>query len=146
MNLLAPVSAIMTTDLITLDPEDVLWKAKEIFETNKIHHLPVIEDGKLVGMLSKSDFLFFRNGFQDSISDEDVEHYRLKTHKVKEVMTRHLGKLSADDKINVALEVFKANMFHAIPIVEGEKLVGIVTTLDIIQHLADDTEVTSVYS
>lgn len=144
MNLLQPISGIMKTDLITVGPEDPLVKIRDIFEKNKIHHLPVIDEGKLVGMISKSDFLFFRKGFQKSKTDEEVESFRLKTHRAKEIMTTGLAKLSPDDRINVALEVFKENLFHALPVVENGHLRGIVTTLDIIQHLADE-ETTAEY-
>jgi acetoin utilization protein AcuB len=135
----------MKTNLVTISPEDSLKKVREIFDKNKIHHLPVIDEGKLVGMLSKSDFLFFQKGFQKSKTAEEVEEFRMKTHRVKEIMTKGIGKISPDDRINVALEVFKENMFHAIPVVDDGYLKGIVTTLDIIQHLADDTEITSEY-
>ena len=144
MNLLQPISTIMKTDLITVGPEDQLSKIKELFDKHKIHHLPVIDEGRLVGMISKSDFLFFRKGFQTNISDEEVEEFRLKTHRAKDIMTTGLGKLNPEDRINVALEVFKENLFHAIPVVEDNYLKGIVTTLDIIQHLADE-ETTSEY-
>lgn len=138
MNLLAPVSTIMTKDLITLGPEDNLKKVQEIFESKNIHHLPVVDKGQLTGMLSKSDYLFFRKGFVNTDSENELDQMRLKTSKVKEVMTNRLAKLEPQDRIQAAVEVFKENLFHAIPIVEDGYLRGIVTTLDIINHLSRD--------
>jgi acetoin utilization protein AcuB len=60
-------------------------------------------------------------------------------------MTTKLAKLEPSDKINVALEVFKENLFHGIPIVNNDALVGIVTTYDIIKHLALDSEAHATY-
>jgi acetoin utilization protein AcuB len=51
-------------------------------------------------------------------------------------MTKGLAKLDPEDRINVALEIFLVNRFHAIPVVKNEELVGIVTTYDIIKTLA----------
>ena len=145
MNLLDPISKIMRTELVTIGVEDPLIKVHDIFDEHKIHHLPVVDAGKLVGILSKSDFLFFQKGFATDERDQEVEKFRLKSHKVKEIMTTGLAKMEPDERVNVALEIFKENMFHAIPIVEDDRIVGIVTTFDIIQHLANDSEVSANY-
>jgi len=138
MNLLAPVSTIMTENLITVGPEDNLKKVQEIFETKNIHHIPVIDKGQLTGILSKSDYLFYRRGFVSDNYDNDLDQLRLKTGKVKEIMTTGLAKLEPNDRIQAAVEIFKENLFHAIPIVNDGYLKGIVTTLDIINHLSKD--------
>lgn len=138
MNLLAPISTIMTKDLITVGPEDNIKKVQEIFESKNIHHLPVIDEGQLAGMLSKSDYLFFKRGFINEEAENELDQIRLKTSKVKEIMTNGLAKLEPEDRIQTAVEVFKENLFHAIPVVENGYLRGIVTTLDIINHLSND--------
>jgi len=138
MNLLERVNTIMTKDLITLQRYESLIKVERIFKDNAIHHIPIIENDVLVGMVSKSDYLFFKRGFQNTESNERTDQLRLKTHIVNDIMTRGLATLDSDDRINVALEIFKENLFHAIPIVDDKKLVGIVTTYDVIKHLADD--------
>ena len=128
----------MTQNLMTLKPNDEVRKVKEIFDNHNIHHIPVVVDGTLKGMISKSDYLFFCKGFNDENKDVKVERFRLSNHLVSELMTTGLATMSPDDKINVALEVFKVNLFHAIPIVDNGFLVGIVTTFDIINKLAED--------
>ena len=143
MNLLAPVSSIMTTKLITVSENDPLTKVGEIFDENRIHHVPVVDKGRLIGMISKSDYLFFKRGFNPEATQ--YEGMRLRTYSAKEIMTKGIAKLEATDKINVSLEVFKENLFHAIPVIEGESLVGILTTLDIIKHLATDKEAVNEY-
>jgi len=134
LNLLSPVKDIMSSDLITIGEFAPLTKVATIFENNNIHHIPVVESNKLVGLISKSDFLFFQRGFNSDESKYD--NYRLKTHFVHQIMTEGIAKLSADDQIMVALEVFKENLFHAIPVEENGKLVGILTTYDVIKALA----------
>lgn len=145
MNLLDPISKIMTKDLICINEDDTLSVVKSIFQKHRIHHLPVLKEGLLVGLLSKSDFSFFKKGFNESAIDKIMEEVRLNNYTAKDIMTTKLAKLAQDDKINVALEVFKENLFHAIPIVENEHIIGIITTYDIIKALADDREAVAVY-
>ena len=145
MNLLAPVSSIMTKGVTTVKPDDSLKHVEDMFSHMKVHHLPVVEENNLVGMVSRSDYLFFKRGFNDFTSDDRLDLFRLKSYRVKDIMTTGIAKLEPNDKLNVALEVFKANLFHAIPIVDNGKLVGILTTFDIINNLANDKEAINKY-
>jgi len=145
MNLLATVQTIMSTDLITIKKDDTLKMVEDIFRKNKIHHIPVLEGQKLVGIVSKSDYLFFKRGFNDQKEDNRIDLFRLKTHKASEIMTEGLATLDFDQKINVALEIFKENLFHAIPILKDNQLVGMLTTYDIINNLALDKEAFNQY-
>ena len=143
LNLLSPVKEIMSTNLITISEFTPLTKVEEIFQNNRIHHIPVVDNGELIGIVSKSDFLFFQRGYNADESKFDEE--RFKTHVVSQIMTKGVAKLDVDDHINVALEVFKENLFHAIPIESEGKLVGIVTTYDIIRTLAEGNGAVSQY-
>lgn len=145
MNLLSPVSDIMSTDLYTLSPSSSIADAAVLFDNNKIHHIPIAIEGKLVGIISMSDYLFFRRGFLDNHEDEKLEQLRMNNYQVSYIMTKGLATLEPSSRINVALEVFKENIFHAIPVVENDKLVGIITTHDIISHLAKDNEAHAKY-
>jgi len=138
MNVLAPVKTIMSSKLITVNPKDKLTAVKEIFEQNKIHHIPVVRYKEIVGMISKSDFMHFLYGFQRNEEDRFVNDARLRVYNVEDIMTTGLAKLNADDRINVALEIFMENRFHAIPVVEEGDLVGMLTTFDIIKAVAGE--------
>jgi acetoin utilization protein AcuB len=127
---------IMSTDLITVGEFDPLTRVKEIFDNNNLHHIPVVESCKIIGIISKSDYLFFLRGFSPDEAKYDI--YRLKAHFVHEIMTVGVATLEVQERVVVALEVFKENLFHAIPITNNERLVGIVTTYDIINALAEN--------
>lgn len=146
MNLLAPITTIMTKNLITIEGSETLMKVEEIFKENNIHHLPVTENDKLIGLISKTDFLLFKRGFIDFSTEAKYDQFRLRTHYAKEIMTKGLAKLEPTDKINVALEIFKKNVLHALPVVDNGVLVGMVTTHDIIRHLADDRSAVNQYT
>ena len=144
MNVLAPVKTLMTTNLITVNPGDKLIELKEIFEKNKIHHIPVVSYKKIVGIVSKTDFIYFMRGFSRNEEDQFVNEARLRAYKAEDIMTKGLAKLTPDRRINVALEIFMENRFHAIPVLDeaSGELVGIITTFDIIKALATE-EVTA---
>ena len=89
--------------------------------------------------------MFFRRGFLDNKEAEKMEDIRLNNYQVSYIMTKGMAKLESDSRINVALELFKENIFHAIPIVEKDVLVGLVTTYDIINNLANDKQAVAEY-
>lgn len=140
MNLFHPVSSIMTTDLITIAPNDPISKVDTIFRNNTFHHIPVEDGGNLVGLVSKSDYLLFKDYNSDDHDEEKNQESRMSRHFVEEIMTTGIAKLGPSDKISVALAIFKENTFHSIPIVKENRLVGIVTTYDIICKLMSDKE------
>lgn len=134
MNVFAPVSTIMVTDLVTVNPETTLREVKEIFDRHSFHHLPVVNFRKIVGMVSRTDFDRFVGGLRRNNDSPDI----LEKTCVEEIMTKGLGKLEPDDRINVALEIFSKNWFHALPVVQNDELVGILTTQDIIRALLNE--------
>lgn len=143
MNLLDKITTIMTKDPITVGQDESLGKVDEIFNKNKIHHIPVVLGSKLVGIVSKSDLLFFKRGYNKN--QPEIEKIRLSSTSVQDIMTTGLATLDIDSKINVALEIFNENLFHAIPIVQDECLVGIVTTFDVIKKISSDKIVENKY-
>jgi acetoin utilization protein AcuB len=118
------VSSIMTSDLITVTPEDTLAEVYKIFRANRIHHLPVVKGKKLVGILTTYDLFKLEKSLID-YGDT----------LVKDVMTTKLATLDSDAKVGSAVLIFIENLFHAVPIVENDgDLVGIVSTLDVMKY------------
>ena len=117
------ISTIMTTDLITVGPNDNLNVVRDIFMNKKIHHLPVVEGDKLVGLLTTYD-LFKMN--KSSTEYDSI--------KVSEVMTKRLATLEPQQKIGSAAELFLENLFHAVPIIKDGKLKGIITSFDVLKY------------
>ncbi|MCE2821894.1 MAG: CBS domain-containing protein [Bacteroidota bacterium] len=138
MNIFAPVSSLMTDyrNLVTVTPEDTLLRVKEIFATHNFHHLPVVNFREIVGLISKTDFEYFMGGISCCSGDQAQDEQRLAQTAAKEIMTKRLGKVAPDDRVNVVLEVFMVNRFHALPVVENGELVGIVTPFDIMKALS----------
>ena len=136
MNAYAPISTIMVTDLVTINPEASLLEVKKIFDKHSFHHLPVVRFRKIVGIISKTDFQSFAGGLSHSGNAGDLKI--LENKKAEDIMTKGVGKLEPDDRINVALEIFSKNWFHALPVVKNDELIGIVTTQDVIRTLINE--------
>lgn len=145
MNLLGPVSDIMTANPITLPPSATIGDAAKIFDKYKVHHIPIALGKTLLGLISMSDYLFFRRGFLDNRDDQKIEDIRMNNYEVSYIMTKGIATMNSTERINIALEIFKENLFHAIPIVNDDVLVGILTTHDIIINLAKDNEAYAEY-
>lgn len=135
MDIQVPVSSIMSEDLKTLSSEDSLMAVKEIFDQHDFHHIPVVDEDQISGILSKSDFLFFLRGYTNNDIDRFIEATKLRAFKVKEVMKTDIITLTPTNTIKEALNIFEENKFHCIPIVEEEELKGIITPLDVIKAL-----------
>lgn len=131
-----PVSRIMTSKPTTVAPTDSMDTVRQVLEKGGFHHLPVVEKGRLVGIVSYTDYLrLIRNVFSNSQETRANERV-LKATLVKDIMTDHLLCLSPDDTVETALRIFKANQFHSLPVVdEHMRLLGIVTTLDLMRVL-----------
>ena len=138
MDFTAPVSRFMTRKLITAVPEDRLTVIKEIFDHQRIHHIPVVKFTKLVGIISKMDFMLFTKGHTIMPHDEMTENNLLGKYTAGDIMTTGIATLESGDRLNVALQLFAENLFHAIPVVDDHQLVGMLTTLDIINVLVEE--------
>lgn len=132
-----PVSSIMTKNVIKLNLSDDLTKAESLFKKHHIRHIPVVNGNVIVGMLSYTDLL--RISFADAIDEDeevvDVTVYNM--FSVEQVMARNLVKVSPCDTIKKVAEILASKEFHALPVVQGDLLVGIVTTTDLIKYLIE---------
>lgn len=130
------VSAIMTRYLVTVTPNTTAKKVSEIFETHEMHHVPVVENDKLVGIISKIDVLKITHciGLLKSKQDIRFNDDILNSVLAEEIMTANAMTVSVDDPLSKAAALFSTNKFHALPVVQDEKLVGILTTYDLIEY------------
>lgn len=141
MDFKTPISKFMSRKLITVTPKDRMTAVKEIFDKHRIHHIPVVRDTALVGMISKTDYMHFLRGKNNNGYGQLIEDSRLHNYTAEDVMTKGIATLEPGDRINVALDVFSENLFHAIPIVENGELVGMLTTHDIIKVLMEEDRI-----
>ncbi len=142
MKLSTPVSQLMTRDVITVAPTDKLQVAKDWFGGQNMHHLPVMEEDKLVGILSKTDYLYFLRPINDESNEPYLNKLRLKNYTIEEAMSKRVVSINSSDTLKKALEILTENVFHALPVVDSGRLVGIITSHDILFRLLHPNEAT----
>ena len=131
-----PVSSIMTKNVVKLNLSDDLSKAEILFKKHHIRHIPVVNGNVIIGMLSYTDLL--RISFADAIEDEDdVDTTVYNMFTVEQVMAKKLVSISPETTIKEAAQILASKEFHALPVCEGDLLVGIITTTDLIKYLID---------
>jgi len=135
MNPNAPVREIMTTNLITVRPSDTAQKIQSIFDTYSFHHLPVVEPGNIIkGIISKQDFLKITALFSPVINGKAERKNDSIFLTAGQIMTPYPTCLDPDDSIGLAADIFLSNLYHCLPIVEGNQLVGLVTSHDLLAY------------
>ena len=132
-----PVSEIMTKDLITLTVNNDLVSAEELFKKHNIRHIPVVDKDNVVGMLSYTDLL--RISFADAVDEDEetVDTMVYNLFSISQVMARDVVSVSSSTTIKEVAQFLSQKDFHALPVVDEGKLVGIVTTTDLINYLLE---------
>jgi len=133
MNKNEPISSIMTTELITLSFSDTLYSAEKRLKVNHIRHIPVIDKDELVGLISLSDLK--RISFIDAYSKEGTEDtpvYNMLS--IKDMMIKAPVTVAPNDTIYEVSKLITHKEFHSLPVVDNGKLVGIVTTTDLLNY------------
>jgi CBS domain-containing protein len=131
----APVSQIMSTDILTVNLTQNLRDVDALLKDQPIRHLPVVSGEKVIGMLSKTDLQ--RISFVNSAEGEQVTTTMYDSLTINQVMTKDVITVDKEDTILDVATILSKNEFHALPVTEAGKLVGIVTTTDLVKYLID---------
>ncbi|WP_121966716.1 HPP family protein [Myroides sp. N17-2] len=132
-----PVAEIMTKELITLTLSNSLYDAEKLFKKHNIRHIPIVNEGKLIGVLSYSDLL--KISYADVLDDEDdlmdVSSVVYDVYSISQVMAKVVVSALPTATIKEVTEILAKQSFHSIPIVDEENnLLGIVTTTDLLKY------------
>ena len=129
------IREIMTTKLVKIPPNEKIKDIRPLFEKNNFHHLLVVDDQSgLVGIISKADFYKFAYSLTLQTTGQTWSNLKYETICVSDIMTPSPLVLDPDDTIGLAADLFLDNQFHALPVVETNDLVGIVTTFDLMKY------------
>lgn len=131
------IGRIMHTDLITVAPETSLSDARDLIEEKKIDHLLVVDrHRKLVGIVSDRDLKQNWASPATSLSVHEL-NYLLQKVEVKMIMTKTVVTVSPDTTIERAAYIMQTRDISSLPVMEGEELVGIITSTDVMEVLLE---------
>ena len=125
----------MTPNPITVNITNKVSEVVDIFENNNLHHLPVVSGSNLLGIISKSDIdkiSFVTNGQDAKVNTAVYDNLN-----IAQIMTSQVESVQAKDQIRDAAEILAKGKYHALPVMEGQELKGIVTSTDIIEYLLE---------
>jgi len=126
----------MTPNVKSVSITQKLDEAKSLMEENGIRHIPVTIGENLVGIISKTDLDKF--SLTDAYDNQDNANKALfESFTVEKIMTKSPTTVQASTTIKAVAETFVENDFHALPVVENGKLVGIVSTTDVMKYLLE---------
>lgn len=125
------IDRIMHTDLVTVSPQTTLVEAKDLLEKKQIDHLLVVNDKKkLVGIVSDRDLKQNWASPATSLSTHEL-HYLLQKVLVSMIMIKTVVTVPTNTTIERAALVMQQNRISALPVMEDDELVGIITSTDV---------------
>lgn len=139
---------VMVRNVITVGPDATVGEVAELLLANRISGMPVIDgNGKLVGIVSEGDLLHrVESGTEQHRSrwlewltpgrTLAAEFIKSHSRRVADIMTRHVVSVSPDATLDDVATTMESNGIKRMPVVEGDKLVGMITRANLVQALA----------
>ena len=131
------VKDIMTKEVATLSSEDELSLANDIMRLGRIRHLPVVSGETLVGIISERDL--FRSSLAQALGygNKDTREV-MKTLRIKDIMVQQVTTVTPDTDLRVAVAIMAERKIGCLPVVQDNKLMGLITETDILMQYCRD--------
>ena len=126
----------MSRSVVTLTTEQTLRDAIDLLRSNRIRHLPVVDDSKVVGIVTDRDVKRATPSVVSGVARDEYDRV-LATTKVAQFMTREPLTVTPKSGLKAAVEIFIERKVGALPVVEDGHVVGILTEIDILRVVHD---------
>jgi CBS domain-containing membrane protein len=130
------VREIMMGSPVTLQSDDTLDLANDVISLGRIRHLPILEDGKLVGLVTARD-LMGAAATQIFGLKQKTKSALLKTVLIREIMKKRLITVEPETDITEAAHLMASNKIGCLPVLREGSLVGLVTTTDVLRYVSE---------
>ncbi len=142
---------IMTTEIVTVKKETTIRDLAELFTSRRIGSIPVVDDdGNLIGIVSESDLIEQDKNFHiptvislfdwiiylESETKFEKELRKMTAQTVGDIYTKDVETVSLDTPVSDIADIMSRKKIHSLPVVEGKKMVGIVSRIDLIRTMA----------
>ncbi len=132
-----PVSRIMTTSPVTVQNGQPLSQVRKTMIESHVHHVPIVEGKKLVGLISFTDLMkinFVIHGADERSVDMIIDQQ----FSIADVMTSHLATIKPGHTVREAAGILAQGHFHSLPVVdEADEIVGMLTSTDLLNYLVE---------
>ncbi len=127
------VGDIMTSDLITVGMDDTVGEIAKTFALHHIHHIPVVEGTRILGVVSDRDILKATSPYANTVG-EDARDSNTLRKKAHQIMTRKVVTICPTDSVIEAVAIILENKFNCLPVLSNAgAVVGIVTKTDLLK-------------
>lgn len=130
-----PISQIMSKDVVTVNKTQTIKEVSELINNRSIHHVPVVSGKEVIGMLSTTDLQ--KISFINTVEGGGITTAMWDVVNIEQVMAKNVKTAQKDDTIHDVAQVLATNDFHALPIMDKDEIVGIVTSTDLLKYLVD---------
>ncbi len=131
------INTVLTSDVVSVHTGQKLSDVNRLFKQQAIHHLPVLDGNKPVGIISTNDIfklIFNVEGTDERMADAMLDHQ----FSIRDVMQSDVATLTTKATVKDAALVLQDSSLHSVLVVDGKgDLAGIVTTTDLIRYLLD---------
>jgi acetoin utilization protein AcuB len=127
------VDGIMTREVVTVAPDTALSEVRAHLHEGGFRHLLVVEEGALIGVISDRDVLRALSPFLDTYSEEHRD-VRTLARPAREIMRAEPVTVAPGTDVEEAASLVLDHKISSLPVVEGNEIVGIVTTKDLLRH------------
>jgi CBS domain-containing protein len=126
------VRDLMTREVVTLEPNDRLATAEDVMRLGRIRHMPVVDDGELVGIVSQRDL--FHNALLKALGyGTRAAQKAREALLVKEAMTTEVATVAPDVPLVEAAQIMLDRKIGCLPVIEDGRLVGLITEADFVR-------------
>ena len=130
------VRDIMSSPVITIPPDTALPVATALMREKRVRHLPVVENGRMIGIVSRGDLREASMSANTNVNSYEL-NFMLSRLTVNQLMTRKVFTVTPDAPIVRAVELMTQHKIACLPVVdETDTVVGIVTEMDLLRMLA----------
>ena len=126
----------MTTNPINISPTTHLHEAYDLMKEYNIRRLPVLDDGKLVGIVSYGDVREASPSDATSLSKFETDYLAAKL-TVEDIMTKDPKTLAMGSSLHDAVKLMLDNKIGGLPVMEGDKLMGMLTESDVFRAVIE---------
>ncbi len=130
------VREIMMGSPVTLKPDDTLDLANDVISLGRIRHIPVVDDGRLVGLLSERDLVGAAASKIFGLKQKN-KSVLLKSVLIKDVMKKRIVTVKPETPIKETAKLMAEKKIGCVPVVSDGTLVGLVTTTDILRYVEE---------